>query len=435
MLVRRRVGRSWVLISLVILYACGGDTPAPKVAEDAAPAAAPADSWYSLAEITGDLAKANDSVSVDLYLDSSVSMGGFVGAANSSLPPLIRDLESAAQTGWRAVSVRYFKFGTKVVEAKREDFVKRLETAAFFKEKGISEKTNIDVVLAQSDPSRLTLVLTDLFQTAGDVNAVVSALKDNLVTKNVPVGLLPVLSEFNGMVFDANVPPYSYRSTADPATHRAFYLLMFGNRHDMKRLVDVIGEKTYIDRSRFLLLSPYVTKTQVAALVKPSVSKNLVVRPANDLQGNEFFLDLREGTNASLAVDLNIETVEGAAALKRDRLEMRAVRKTADGETATSDITLGGPLVTDGTNVRLPLNIRLAEQPGTYHYKIDLRTPTLSAFDLPSWVPALSSNNPSPSFEPNKTLNLAPFVQGLVQSTTSVQATTAARMFIRIRKR
>lgn len=434
MSVRCGVVRCWFLVALAISSACGSGKPTSSAAGNATPRQ-PGGWDYSFADIIGKPGGQNESVNVELYLDATVSMAGFVSARNSTLLPLIRDLESAAQTGWKAVSVRYFKFGAAVVEAKRDHFIQGMGTTAFFKEKGVSERTNIDAVLAKSDPSRLTLVVTDLFQHAGDVNAVVNALKDNLIAKDVPVGLLPVLSDFDGTVYDASVPPYPYRSTADPATHRAFYLLMFGSRHDMTRLVDVIGAKPYIDRNKFLMLSPQVTRSQVATLVRPSVSKNLVVRAADDLGPNEFFLDLRDGADASLAIDTNIETLEASAPLKRDRLEMRVVRAGA-GDVITTDIMLDGPLVLNGgSSVRIPIKLHLAEPAGIYRYQIDLRTPTLNAFDLPAWVATLNSMNPSPSFEPNKTLNLTPFVQGLVQASTSAHQSPAARIFLRIRKR
>lgn len=392
---------------------------------------------YSFRDITGDPAGQHDALGVDLYLDSTVSMSGFTSGATSSLADLVRDLEGAAQTGWKQVSIRYLKFGTKVAESERSAFITGMSTPAFFRQKGLSATTSIDAVLAQSDPKRLSLIVTDLFQTAGDVNAVVTALKDYVVAKDVAVGILPVQSEFLGTVYDANVPPYEYRSTSgEPSTYRAFYLLMLGDAHDMRRMVDVIGARPFIDRRTFLLLSPFVVKSQAAGIDKGSLSRNVVATTARDLGPNESSLDLREGADATVTLRLAIETVDGAPPLNRERLEMAAFRKTPHGPAPTEDVKQAGAITLDGAMaVRLPLSVHLDQAKGIYEYRIDLRNPTLNAFETPAWVAGLSTTNPSPSFEPNKTLNLAPFVRGLIQAQTSVHQAPVARAFLRIRKR
>lgn len=390
----------------------------------------------SRADVTGPPSGDGQVLNLDLYIDATVSMAGFIAGQTPALNDLVRDLEGAARSGWRDVAVRYFKFGTKVVESPREPFLLGLREGGFFREPGVFEKTNIDAVLAQSDATHLTLVLTDLFQNAGDMNAVVGALKENVIAKGVAVGVLPVPSEFNGVVYDANVPPYPYRSKAgDEATYRAFYLLMFGNRDDMQRLVDVIGAKPYVNRERLLLLAAHVTRAYSAEVPRDSVSKTAVLTSERGGQ-DEFFLDLRDGDEATLTVRLRVDAAQSTPRLRADRLELSALRRTAVDERATNEVTLAGPIAVDESGeLRLPLALHLGDPPGWYSYRLDLQTPSLNAFDVPDWVASFDSSNPTSRSDSNKTLNLAPFVRGLMQAQASVHRSTVARVFLTIRKR
>jgi hypothetical protein len=89
----------------------------------------------------------------------------------------------------------------------------------------------------------------------------------------------------------------------------------------------------------------------------------------------------------------------------------------------------------NGQRVRVPLRLQLPDPEGSYAYQIELRTPSVNAFGLPGWVAEWSSENPTPTSDPNKTINLERFVNGLLQASASAHQINVARFFVQIRKK
>src|SRR5690348_10076735 len=78
---------------------------------------------FSAADIVASGATHSPSIVVDLYLDSTVSMEGFVRPQDSALVRFVEELEGSLKSGWTS-QVHYFKFGTRVAELDRDVFVR-----------------------------------------------------------------------------------------------------------------------------------------------------------------------------------------------------------------------------------------------------------------------------------------------------------------------
>jgi hypothetical protein len=399
---------------------------------------------YSLSDIVPPQEPVSPSISVDLYVDSTVSMQGFVGFTDSELVSFIKDLEGSVRTGWKETTVHYFKFGSTVAEWPRDRFVAGVSSLPFYSEHGIAETTNIDALIAKADASHVSLVVTDLFQNEGDVNAMVDAIKRGFVVKGIPVGMLPVPSQFSGTVYDAKTPPYKYASNAaDPTTYRAFYLLMFGREADLEHLVDVLGQARKVDGRLFTLLTRRPVRQHRATVPRESLSKNLVLLKVANLHPNEVHLDYNGTGDGTFLAQIEIEQHPAAPQLALDRLGVTIVRRTMPRragdlpgpEMPATDLMINGPLVVSGTRLTIPLRLQLPDPAGVYVYRIDLRTPSVGAFAVPRWVGDWSTDNPTPTSEPNKTINLTRFVGGLEQAASSSYQVPVARVFLQIRKK
>src|SRR4051812_48773756 len=126
--------------------------------------AKPASAWADTSHeaVIGPPAQA-DSLRVNVYVDGTVSMGGFLAGGDSRYTGFLDGVESALQNSLRRVDVHYFKFGRTVRELDRAGF-RAARTPAFYAEHGISEVTQIDSVIQCDSGARVTIALTDLFQ-------------------------------------------------------------------------------------------------------------------------------------------------------------------------------------------------------------------------------------------------------------------------------
>ena len=369
-------------------------------------------------------------------------MEGFALVERSELRTFITDLEATVKQGWEHHSVRYLRFGTKVVEWPRDRFIKNFQSRAFYHEPGISETTNIDALIAKANPAHVSLVITDLFQTDADVNSVVGAIKDGFIAKGIPVGVLPVPSQFAGTVFDARVPAFQYRSNpADPKSRRPFYLMIFGAEAQIQRLVAVFSDKRQIDSSQFLLVAPRIVAGEKVALVDKSRSRNFVATKAPAPNPNEFTFDLKDDRPATVEFDAELQPRASSAPLDMTKLETVISRrrvgsgKQADGPVEPApDLVLAGPLRVEGAHLRVPLRVDIKERDGTFAYRVNVQTATVGSFLQPKWVGEWSSDDPRPGHEPNKTLNLDSFVRGLLQAIQSTSQSPVLRFFLTIRK-
>lgn len=409
-----------MLIALALAAACGRET---KVDER----------WLARPEIARAEAPPAESMFADVYVDGTLSMTGFVADSDSTYVRLLDELEGSLANKWKkSADLRYFKFGKSVRQVTRQDF-RGARNNAFYVEKGIYETTDIDLVAARATPQRLAVAVTDLFQRDQDVNPIVSSIRKNVFEKNLSAGILAISSEFDGKVYDARTAAYRYTSRkGSPTTYRPFYLLMFGDAAAIEQLVAALGERSFIDRSRFLLISPHVIRRyQVAATKRPG-SKSLKAR-AGDGNAGEFNFDIRkDGQGGVIDTVIRLQQNPDAADFKADGVEI-VVRQTHPKVNETHDLSLQSIRRTgDVLNAALLLEIGAPE--GKYSYDVLFRTRGAGAFTVPKWVQDLSSENPSPLRDANRTLNLERFVTELIDADASIHKPGLAFVRLNVRK-
>ena len=209
------------------------------------------------------------SVDVDVYLDATTSMEGYVGRS-TEYGTFLYDLEAALSSRWREADVQFFRFGTRVDSITRDAYLQAREDLRFYKQRGIFERTNIDSVLARAAADRVSVIVTDLFQDDGDTNELVRRIKDRVFVRDLSVGVLGVESQFDGRIYDAPGGPYAYASTAgDRSTYRPFYALLIGQPAYLERLFRTVEGSDVVRAERFVLISPYVVGRSELRLEQP----------------------------------------------------------------------------------------------------------------------------------------------------------------------
>jgi len=366
---------------------------------------------------------------IDVFIDATPSMEGYVLGADSAYSEFLEDLEGSLVSAVRNVSdIRYFKFGETVREISRQQF-RDARDSDFYHEPGVFRDTNLQLVLARRTLApassaapgvstagapaaplapRLTVVVTDLFQKDQDVNIVVSQVKDGCLSRpDCSVAVLPIASAFNGTVFDARVPSYPYRSTSDPATHRPFYLLMFGPEEQLMQFGDVLSVNRYIDLARLLVIGPRIVKSFSVAVTRDPAAQGVTLDSAFNLRRG--FAEGRVACRVEVTGDTRTFGYEPS------RLELRAWRRDGARDTpATEEVLLDSIAQSTTGAMDLRLTLRPPATKGDYIYVAELVLGGVNGFVVPRWVSELSSSNPSPEHDPAKTLNLDNLVERLI---------------------
>ena len=139
----------------------------------------------------------------------------------------------------------------------------------------------------------------------------------------------------------------------------------------------------------------------------------------------------KDGTGGGLTAEVELTPADAAFPPRLDRVELVATRRTLQPKPArsdsapTRDLTLRRATA-QGDRLRAELALAIDDAPGTYQYFVELRTAQINGFGVPAFVRALSTDDPTPTKDPHKTLNLEKFVTDLRQAASSVHAPVLA---------
>lgn len=391
------------------------------------------------ADVTGPAGEASaEAVEVDVYLDATTSMEGYVGP-ETEYAEFLRALEASLISKWGEADVRFYKFGTRVDSIGRDGpggYLSARDDLAFYRQPGVFERTNIDSVLARTDADRVSLVVTDLFQDAGDTNALVGKVKDRVFARGLAAGVLAVESAFDGTVYDAPGGAYRYASTpGDAATYRPFYALAFGAPAQVERLFETLRGTQGVRPDRTTIISPYVVDDFDLDLTKApgDAARGINVASADDGQYRFVVRDGFEG--GVLNGTLELTPSPTAPDVVADRVELVAYRK-GPGEAdsiRTSDIQMRN-VRANGDDLTFDLDVAVEEPPGRYAYLLLVQAGGNAGLAPPAWVRDLSTTDPTAEADPNKTLNLERLVSDLVQASATVQRPLLGRAVISLTK-
>ncbi|MHA2289434.1 MAG: hypothetical protein ACXABG_11675 [Promethearchaeota archaeon] len=389
----------------------------------------------SYADVVSEKTITEDSVHINIYIDATLSMAGFVTDPNSNYTKFLEKLESSAEIAWINSTVNFYKFGKKTREITLEEF-KRYNQLNFYTEAGIFEETVIDYVIVNSNPSNINIVITDLFQNENDINSIILKIKENNFKNKIQLGILGIQSDFNGTVYDANVPPYNLNST------RPFYALILGNPSNIKHLFNSLKSEKYIGKENFLLISRKVTKKIKDVHIEKTHNSKYLNKISDIGFPDPFnFAILKGNIGGDLNVKIIIDIDKQAQNFIPNKLKIVAFRKKIDDlkrlvtsdSIQTTDLSLQN-ISLNGDTITAQIKLKLDEPKGTYSYMVCFQTVSQDAFEIPNWIQNWSSENPEPENDANKTLNLEEFVGRLINANSTIYQPKVAKFYITVRK-
>lgn len=343
-----------------------------------------------------------DGLAVDIYLDATPSMKGFiVPGTSTSYQQTLPLLESAAERGWSNGNTSFYKFGSQTSELPGRQYLNALKPD-FYGATEFNTRTYIERVIQAAKADALTIIVTDLFQDNADINVLSKSLKEKYVTRNLAIGVVGIRSEFGGKVYDVGVNNYAfdYRSNgADVATFRPFYLLMLGGHADIARYIDMLeaGEFGLLPAKNFIIFSSHVTEHVTTFEGGKINSVNNLVQvgnlvPSGKADGRPKQFRLHDSNKpSSFTATLKYMPLPYTLTSTPESLvpEVSAWKCQGGGALAANDAAAHGFTIKSatlsGTNLKVEAEVASRSLPGdgTYCFKVVLRPQDLS---LPSWV-------------------------------------------------
>lgn len=426
-----RTNTSLMIMLIIILGLTGCETKIADITWD-----------YSNADVVGTQYQKSDQIDIDIYIDATTSMEGFAVNINSDYSQFLDQLETSALSAWKKADPKFYKFGQRIRQINRDEFLSAKNDIDFYKENGVFLNTYIDSVVKRTNSTRLSVLITDLFQDEGDVNKMVESFKEKCFAKGVVVGIIGVKSEFIGKVFDVPSYPNGYNLNAK---ERPFYAITFGNPGNMEQLFESLKTKPFVKEGQFLMFSPNIVKSFDIKLSKTKDSKfvNKISSHNQSVKNSFDFSMKKEGKEAKFNLEIDLNRNSRCPDFSADNLEIVVYKKslfpkaknTKIDSTLANDIKISN-LQRTGDKISALLSLINEEEVGNYSYLIYLKTNQLKGLLVPDWIKEFSTDNPVPNTpSASLTYNLDKFTSTLLIANSSITPVFIAKIYLNIYKR
>ena len=272
------------LIYLALATTLSGCVATAQGVTEGTPASDDYISLYCKKDNKKELLKSTDSLNIDVHIDGSGSMLGYINQDDSSYIQALNLLNNTLDIGGKRsqTEVKYYRSGDYKNQAKeltRSEFRKARKAEFYNGTNSTFPAVSSDLASIINKPKKsenLTVIVTDLDQNDGDVNLIAKKIKSgyfNQKNENYSVGVWGVKSEFNGTVYsasDAN-KKYQYNTTGkNSSQYRPFYVLFLGHHQDIADYFNKLQkEQNFGSRSKFTIFSPKHLLTDVSYLSSP----------------------------------------------------------------------------------------------------------------------------------------------------------------------
>ncbi|MBK7957599.1 MAG: hypothetical protein IPK03_05475 [Bacteroidetes bacterium] len=197
---------------------------------------------------------------------------------------------------------------------------------------------NIDKALVNTNPKRVSIIITDLFYKGQDINSVVSAINESCIKKGIDIGVLSVSSIFTGIVADVNPPVLL------PSQIRPLHVLILGSKSNITQVFEAFKSKPYVNSNQKLLITKHPLENYEVNVEKYKDKTNSAINsdqgkvaPYKDF-GNVFGFRLKEKDKAAyLSFELNTKINEAFPKFKSENLKFTVFKKVPNIKDSTEN--------------------------------------------------------------------------------------------------
>ncbi|KQS33804.1 hypothetical protein [Dyadobacter sp. Leaf189] len=392
---------------------------------------------FDKSEITGSRPTGADKLNVDVYLDVTGSMEGFSVPGQSDFGRFVDDIESTCQNTWKKTDIKYFKYGSRVDSISRSEFISAKNDKTIFTDQTLNNKTDFANTIKNTDPKRVSVLITDLFYNNNDINSVVGTIKEQCIQKGIEIGVVGVVSNFNGSVGDLG----QGISRLNVNAPRPLFALIFGDKTNINLLFKSLQNKPYVSGNRFLILTHHPAERFDVALEKDRKSKsiNRSSLPNKQLEqyGTVFAFTMREREKeALLHLDATVQTDQFMPGFAEKNIKAQVFKRkvsASDSVAADTEIKLENLKISGG---KISSDIRLTnlDPAGEYSYAVYLTLDNTVPLVIPKWIQDISTDSID-GVQAGKTLNLVKLVTDIATSHTTAKQPKIAKFYIYLEKK
>jgi len=411
------------LVSTLLLFLCNCNKPQPDI------------NWnYSKTEITGNAYNNTEKLNVDIYLDVTTSMKGFVTPANTDFTRLLDDIEATCQNVWKNTDIQFYKFGRSVVPIPRSEFVSGKTSVDMYSDPKLSTQTNFDEAVKKTNYKRVSILITDFFYNNNDVNLVVNSIKTYAFQKGVEAGVIGLSSAFKGIVADVQ-PPVSVKGL------RPLYVLVFGDKQNINLLFNTFKNKNYIKPNQLLLITDHPTESYEVNVIKDkknrTINKQSLKKELQDY-GTVFNFRMREKEKTALLnAEITLHTNPYVTEITEKNLKAMVFKKTGnskDSIAANNEVTLQNVKYA-GNTIKADVNLVNNGKAGKFSYVVYLTLDNTIPPAMPKWVKEVSTETYAQGVNENKTLNLEKLLTDVSVNHITYAQPKIAKFYINIEKK
>ncbi|WP_153801282.1 hypothetical protein [Foetidibacter luteolus] len=389
---------------------------------------------FSKSEITGTASSNTEKISVDVYLDVTTSMKGFVSASPTAFSKLLDDIEATCQNIWKNTDIQFFKFGRSVKNITRSEFVMGKTSVDIYSDPTLSTQTNFDEAVKNTNPKRVSILITDLFYNNNDVNLVVNAVKTQCFQKSVEAGIIGLESNFNGIVADVQ-PPVTVKGT------RPVYMIVFGDKQNIKLFIQTFRNKPYIKPSQILLVTNKPTESYEVTVTKNPKSKGFNVQSLKkewkDYGNIANFTMAKDASEASFNLAVTLSTNPYVFPFTEKNIKPVVFMKTtglkdsipADDKLSFQNVRM------EGNTYKADIKLTNTGDAGNYSYLVYLAFDNTVTPVMPKWIKETNAEVFAQGQNENKTLNLEKLLTDISVNHITYGQPKLAKFYINVRKK
>ena len=369
---------------------------------------------------------------LDIYVDGSMSMRGFVSAQNSNYSQMIREVLQSATAA--QFNLNIYKF-TSTVTAVTHLPMGQLQTPGFYD----GRDTPLAALLNRlaDYPSHTAIIISDLVQSEGGVDSLglVKSLSQ-LAGRRLQMRLLGYRSSFDGDYYPESraggLGQRAFRLTMSqglPGSGRPFYLFVVAPNGESMKRVDNYVLNRFPAVQTFNPTGPPVSvdnvELQPQGIKEPqwSLYSRLARREtATARRFDSAFVLTTRTPETTVTLPLTFQVQVNVPLRQPGRLSFEAVRatwsrKTGLGKPAQVEIPVAGELDKGGQRIRLRLAVRKPDPRGWDVYYLKMRAGEAN-LSVPEWVMDWNTENDAVATNGNRTFLLKLLVQAMANGIT-----------------
>ena len=165
---------------------------------------------------------------VEIQVDGTPSMKGYVNADNSRYARTLEALESAATV--LSARRKYYKFGIEPRSISKSYYLQAKLPEFYVLEDENFLETRIDAAISEPAKNKINIIVTDLYQQETEIERVTARLSQYL-NQNYATGIVAIKSEFKGIIYDVGVAAGRFTYDTEKKSleeYRPFYLIVSG---------------------------------------------------------------------------------------------------------------------------------------------------------------------------------------------------------------